>query len=179
MAGYELTRNYREAYSLHASNGILFNHESPRRGYEFVTRKITSGVAKIVAGKQSQLQLGNLAARRDWGHAREYVYAMWLMLQEETPDDFVIATGEAYSVEDFTAAAFRRWSVLTGREHVVVDPKLFRPAEVHVLLGDASKAHKALGWRHETSFRDLVKEMVAADLVSEGVTAPIVTAVSG
>ena len=167
VAGYDLTRNYREAYGLHASSGILFNHESPRRGYEFVTRKITSGVARIVAGKQSHLQLGNLAARRDWGHAREYVEAMWLMLQRDQPDDFVIATGKSHSVENFAATAFAAVG-LGWRDHVVVDAKLFRPTEVNVLLGDAAKAHKALGWRHETSFCDLVKEMVATDLSSEG-----------
>jgi GDPmannose 4,6-dehydratase len=170
LAGYELTRNYREAYGLHASSGILFNHESPRRGYEFVTRKITSGVARIVAGKQSHLPLGNLAARRDWGHAREYVEAMWLMLQGDQPDDFVIATGKSHSVEDFAATAFAAVG-LDWRDHVVVDAKLFRPTEVNVLLGNAAKAHKTLGWRHQTTFCNLVKEMVATDLSSEGVAA--------
>src|SRR5579864_1684585 len=144
VAGFELTRNYREAYGMHASSGILFNHESPRRGYEFVTRKITSGVARIVAGKQSYLQLGNLAARRDLGHAREYVEAMWLMVQQDQPDDFVIATGKSHSVEDFAATAFAAVG-LDWRDHVVVDAKLFRPTEVHVLLGNAAKAHKTLG----------------------------------
>src|SRR5579864_6439179 len=144
VAGFELTRNYREAYGMHASSGILFNHESPRRGYEFVTRKITSGVARIVAGKQSHLPLGNLAARRDWGHAREYVEAMWLMVQQDQPDDFVIATGKSHSVEDFAATAFAAVG-LDWRDHVVVDAKLFRPTEVHVLLGNAAKAHKTLG----------------------------------
>jgi GDPmannose 4,6-dehydratase len=167
LAGHELTRNYREAHGLYASSGILFNHESPRRGYEFVTRKITSGVARIVAGKQSHLPLGNLAARRDWGHAREYVEAMWLMLQQDQPDDFVIATGKSHSVEDFAATAFAAVG-LDWRDHVVVDTKLFRPTEVNVLLGDAAKAHKTLGWRHQTSFCELVKEMVANDLSSEG-----------
>jgi GDPmannose 4,6-dehydratase len=167
VAGYELTRNYREAYGLHASSGILFNHESPRRGYEFVTRKITAGVARIAAGKQSQISLGNLAAMRDWGHAREYVEAMWLMLQQDQPDDYVIATGLSHSVEDFAAAAFGV-AGLDWRKHVVSDPKLFRPAEVHALVGDATKALRKLGWRHRTSFKELVQEMVQADNSIEG-----------
>jgi GDPmannose 4,6-dehydratase len=167
VAGYELTRNYREAYNLFASSGILFNHESPRRGHEFVTRKITSGVAKIAAGKQSQIQLGNLAALRDWGHAREYAAAMWMMLQQSSPDDFVIATGEAHSVEEFAALAFST-AGLDWRDHIVPDASLFRPAEVNALLGDSSKAFATFGWRRETSFRDLVREMVQADLASEG-----------
>ena len=165
VAGYELTRNYREAYGLHASNGILFNHESPRRGYEFVTRKITSGVAKIVAGKQSKLSLGNLAPLRDWGHAREYVQAMWMMLQRDQPDDYVIATGIAHSVEDFVAAAFSIVN-LNWRDHVVVDPTLFRPAEVQVLVGDSTKAKVELGWQPEIAFCELVKEMVDSDLAT-------------
>jgi GDPmannose 4,6-dehydratase len=166
VAGYELTRNYREAYGMFASNGILFNHESPRRGYEFVTRKITSGVSKIVAGKQSKLPLGNLAARRDWGHAREYVEAMWLMLQQERPEDYVVATGETHSVEEFAQIAFAA-ADLDWREHVVIDPSLYRPAEVHQLLGDATKATRELGWTSKTPFRKLVHEMLAADLAAQ------------
>ncbi|MBX9604427.1 MAG: GDP-mannose 4,6-dehydratase [Bryobacteraceae bacterium] len=167
VAGYELTRNYREAYQLHASSGILFNHESPRRGYEFVTRKITSGVAKIVTGKQSKLRLGNVSARRDWGHAREYVEAMWLMLQQEIPDDYVIATGVSHTVQEFVEAAFSD-AGLDWRDHVVSDPVLFRPAEVHILQGDATKALERLGWEPKTGFADLVREMVQCDLAIEG-----------
>ncbi len=170
VAGYELTRNYREAYHLHASSGILFNHESPRRGYEFVTRKITSGLAKIVAGKESRLFLGNLAARRDWGHAREYVHAMWLMLQQSSPDDYVIATGHSHSVEEFVCSAFAIVG-LDWRNHVAIDSNLHRPAEVNVLLGDASKAQSVLMWRPEVTFEALVREMVLADLEAEGVRA--------
>jgi GDPmannose 4,6-dehydratase len=166
VAGYELTRNYREAYGLHASSGILFNHESPRRGYEFVTRKITSGVARIAAGKRTHLVLGNLAALRDWGHAREYVEAMWLMLQQDQPDDYVIATGESHSVEQFCAAAFEA-AGLDWRDHVSIDPKLFRPTEVNALVGDSAKARDRLGWRHRVAFPELVKEMVTADLAIE------------
>jgi len=165
VAGYELTRNYREAYGLHASSGILFNHESPRRGFEFVTRKITSGVAKIAKGTGSKLKLGNLNALRDWGHAREYVEAMWLMLQQDQPDDYVVATGQAYSVEQFASEAFAV-AGLNWREYVVVDPAHFRPAEVHVLLGDASKARTILGWKPKTSFQELVQEMVEADMAA-------------
>src|SRR5713101_426173 len=144
VAGFDLTRNYREAYGMHASSGILFNHESPRRGYEFVTRKITSGVARIAAGRSKELRLGNLDAKRDWGHAREYVEAMWLMLQAPAPDDYVIATGEAHSVREFCEVAFAEAN-LDYREHVVVDERFYRPAEGDLLIGDASKARKALG----------------------------------
>ncbi len=171
VAGYELTRNYREAYGLFASSGILFNHESPRRGYEFVTRKITSAVSKIAAGKQSKVHLGNLAARRDWGHAREYVEAMWRMLQQERPDDYVIATGESHSVQEFAQEAFSS-AGLDWREHVVIDPSLYRPAEVYQLVGDAGKARRELGWNYQTSFRDLIHEMLAADLETPDVPAP-------
>jgi len=166
VAGYELTRNYREAYGLHASSGILFNHESPRRGYEFVTRKITSGVARIAAGKQTKLSLGNLQAQRDWGHAREYVEAMWLMLQQDQPDDYVVATGETHSVEEFAQIAFTE-AGLDWREHVVVDPSLYRPSEVHVLLGNAAKARRELGWNYKTTFPELVREMVRSDLETQ------------
>lgn len=166
VAGYELTRNYREAYGIHASSGILFNHESPRRGYEFVTRKITSAVAKIATGQETHLRLGNLQARRDWGHAREYVEAMWLMLQRDQPDDYVVATGETHSVEEFAEIAFSE-AGLDWHDHVVVDPSLYRPSEVHMLLGEADKARRDLGWANKTSFRGLVAEMVAADLQAQ------------
>lgn len=172
VCGFELTRNYREAYQLHASSGILFNHESPRRGFEFVTRKITSGIARILAGKTKELKLGNLDAKRDWGHAREYVYAMWLMLQQPEPDDYVIATGETHSVREFVEAAFSRVD-LDYRKYVRTDPDLYRPAEVNVLLGDATKAHRELSWRAEISFHELVSEMVEADCRSVGAPLPV------
>lgn len=172
VCGFELTRNYREAYQLHASSGILFNHESPRRGFEFVTRKITSGIARILAGKTKELKLGNLDAKRDWGHAREYVYAMWLMLQQPEPDDYVIATGETHSVREFVEAAFSRVD-LDYRKYVRTDPDLYRPAEVNVLLGDAAKAHRELSWRAEISFHELVSEMVEADCRSVGAPLPV------
>src|SRR6185437_12223444 len=171
VCGFELTRNYREAYGMHASSGILFNHESPRRGFEFVTRKITSGIARILAGKTSELKLGNLEAWRDWGHAREYVNAMWLMLQQPEPDDYVVATGETHSVKEFVETAFE-CAGLDYRKYVTTDPDLYRPAEVNILLGDASKAHKKLGWTAKTTFRDLVWEMVDADCRNLGVAAP-------
>src|SRR5438552_5650811 len=144
VAGFELTRNYREAYGLHASSGILFNHESPRRGFEFVTRKITSGVARILAGRSKELRLGNLDAKRDWGHAREYVEAMWLMLQQAEPDDFVVATGETHSVREFCELAFAAVQ-LDYRDYVKIDERFYRPAEVDLLVGDASKAKEVLG----------------------------------
>lgn len=168
VCGFELTRNYREAYGMHASSGILFNHESPRRGFEFVTRKITSGVARILAGKSRNVQLGNLEAQRDWGHAREYVRAMWLMLQQPEPDDFVIATGETHSVKDFAELAFSH-AGLDYRDYVAKDPTLFRPAEVNVLLGDYAKARTKLGWTPATTFEALVREMVDADCRALGV----------
>ncbi|HEY7211646.1 MAG TPA: GDP-mannose 4,6-dehydratase [Bryobacteraceae bacterium] len=177
VCGFELTRNYREAYGMHASNGILFNHESPRRGYEFVTRKITSGLARILAGKQDQLRLGNLDAKRDWGHAREYVEAMWLMLQQHEPDDYVVATGETHSVEEFVETAFS-YAGLDWRKYVTTDPDLFRPAEVNILLGDAKKAVNKLGWRVTTTFRDLVHEMVDADCRALGIAQPATLAAS-
>ncbi len=168
VAGFELTRNYREAYGLHASNGILFNHESPRRGFEFVTRKITSAVARIRAGKARQLSMGNLEAKRDWGHAADFVGAMWRMLQQDEPDDYVVATGETHSVREFAELAFR-FAGLDYREHVVSDPQYFRPAEVDLLLGNASKAKTKLGWAPSISFESLVREMVEADCAAEGV----------
>jgi GDPmannose 4,6-dehydratase len=168
VAGFDLTRNYREAYSLHASSGMLFNHESPRRGYEFVTRKITSGVARILAGKAQTLPLGNLDARRDWGHAQDYVEAMWLMLQQDTPDDYVVATGETHSVREFVALAFES-AGLDYQKYVVVNPQLYRPAEVELLIGDASKARRQLGWAPRVGFRELVRQMVEADCLEAGV----------
>jgi GDPmannose 4,6-dehydratase len=163
VAGFDLTRNYREAYRLHASSGILYNHESPRRGFEFVTRKITSYAARIKLGLATELPLGNLEARRDWGHAREYVKAMWLMLQQPEPGDYVIATGEDHSVREFAERAFAHLS-LDYRDYVRFDPALVRPAEIDVLRGDASRARKVLGWEPKVSFLDLVREMVDADL---------------
>ena len=169
VAGFELTRNYREAYELHASSGILFNHESPRRGYEFVTRKITSGLARILAGKAKELKLGNLDAKRDWGHAQEYVQAMWLMLQQPEPDDYVVATGETHSVREFVEAAFA-FAGLDHRKYVVTDSDLFRPAEVNILLGNAAKAREQLHWEPKTTFLDLVHQMVEADCRAIGVS---------
>lgn len=163
VAGFELTRNYREAYGLHASSGILFNHESPRRGFEFVTRKITSHAAKIKLGAANELRLGNLDARRDWGHAREYVEAMWSMLQQPAPDDYVIATGQTHSVREFLEIAFGHVG-LSYKDYVAVDPKLYRPAEVNLLLGDCEKAKRVLGWRSTVAFSRLVCEMVDEDL---------------
>jgi GDPmannose 4,6-dehydratase len=163
VAGFDLTRNYREAYGLFACSGILYNHESPRRGFEFVTRKITRQVAKIKAGVAKQLKLGNLDAKRDWGHSKDYVRAMWLMLQQNQPDDYVVATGETHSVREFAEKAFG-YAGLDYKNFVVVDQQLFRPAEVELLLGDSSKARRVLGWEYHRSFDDLVKEMVESDM---------------
>jgi len=160
---YWITVNYREAYSVHASNGILFNHESPRRGETFVTRKITRAVAHIAAGLQDKLYLGNLDARRDWGYAKEYVQAMWLMLQQDQPDDYVIATGETHSIREFLDLAFGCVS-LDWRKYVEIDPRYYRPAEVDVLSGDYSKAKRRLGWEPKTTFPELVQLMVGADI---------------
>ena len=160
---YWITVNYRESYGIHASNGILFNHESPRRGETFVTRKITRAVAHIKAGLQDKLYLGNLDAKRDWGHAREYVEAMWLMLQQDEPDDYVIATNETHSVREFLDLAFARVG-LDWKKHVELDPRYCRPAEVDVLIGDASKAKKKLGWEPKIKFAELVADMVDADV---------------
>jgi GDPmannose 4,6-dehydratase len=162
-AGFELTRNYREAYGVFALSGILYNHESPRRGFEFVTRKITSHVAKIKLGLGKQIRLGNLEAKRDWGNAREYIKAMWKMLQQDKPDDFVICTGEAHSVEEFARIAFEHVG-LNYKDYVVIDQDFFRAAEVDLLLGDCSKAKQKLGWKYDQKFEDLVREMVDADL---------------
>jgi GDPmannose 4,6-dehydratase len=167
-AGFDLTRNYREAYGLHATSGILYNHESPRRGYEFVTRKITSHVARIKAGKAKELRLGNLEAKRDWGHAEDYIRAMWLMVQQDVPDDYVIASGETHSVREFCDLAFR-YVGLDYRDYVVTDPRFFRPAEVDLLQGDASKARQQLGWRPTHTFEEIIQEMVDDDLRRQGV----------
>ncbi len=156
--------NYRESYGMHASSGILFNHESPRRGIEFVTRKITDGVARIYNGIANELRLGNLDARRDWGFAGDYVKAMWLMMQEKEPDDFVVATGKAHSVGEFAKLAFDEVG-LDWNKYVKVDPKFIRPAEVNLLLGDASKAKRVLGWEPEVTFEELVRMMVREDLL--------------
>ena len=181
LYAYWIVVNYREAYGLHASNGILFNHESPLRGETFVTRKITRAAAAIALGRQDKLYLGNLDAKRDWGHAREYVRGMWLMLQQDEPEDFVLATGETTEVRQFVTWAFEDAGIAlefrgagleekgfcskTGRCLVEVDPRYFRPTEVELLLGDPSKAHQKLGWRHQTSVRELAREMVLADMV--------------
>jgi GDPmannose 4,6-dehydratase len=179
LYAYWISVNYREAYGIHASNGILFNHESPIRGETFVTRKISRAVAAIEAGHEQSLFIGNLNARRDWGHARDYVEGMWMIVQQERPDDFVLATGEGHTVREFIERAFDvigrriRWQgegldeigidEASGETLVKVDPRYFRPTEVDVLLGDAAKAHAKLGWKHKVSFADLVTEMVSAD----------------
>jgi GDPmannose 4,6-dehydratase len=163
-----MTVNYREAHHLFACSGILFNHESPRRGENFVTRKITRGIAQILAGKIDNLRLGNLDSKRDWGHARDYVEAMWTMLQQDEPDDYVVATGVMRSVREFAEAAFSM-AGLDWDKYVVVDEAYLRPAEVHVLRGDATKAAKKLGWKPHTSFDDLVREMLENDMRLEGV----------
>ena len=163
VTGFYLTKNYREAYKLHASNGILFNHESPRRGFEFVTRKITYAVARIKKGLQKKLKLGNLKAKRDWGHAKDYVEAMWMILQQNNSDDFVIGTGKEHTVEDFANKAFSHVG-LNYKDHVILDKKLIRPAEVDTLLANPNKAKKILKWKPKISFDDLVKNMVDHDL---------------
>jgi GDPmannose 4,6-dehydratase len=163
VAGFELTRNYREAYDLFAVTGMLFNHESPRRGHEFVSRKISLGVARIKLGQANKLPLGNIEAMRDWGHAADYVRAMHLMLRQDEPDDFVIAMGEAHSITEFCELAFGEVG-LDWRDHVTVDERFFRPAEVDLLIGDVSKARQRLGWEPTHSFPDLVREMVRSDV---------------
>jgi GDPmannose 4,6-dehydratase len=163
VAGFDLTRNYREAYNLFACSGILFNHESPRRGYEFVTRKISNAVAKIKLGLSKELKLGNLEAKRDWGYAGDYVKAMWLMLQQDQPDDYVIASGETHSVKEFAEMAFS-YAGLDWKDFVVVDDRFFRSAEVYELRGDSSKARRKLGWQPTVSFGELIKMMLEADL---------------
>ena len=161
--GHWITVNYRESYDLHASSGILFNHESPRRGLEFVTRKVTHGVARIKLGLEERLALGNLDAKRDWGYAADYVRAMWLMLQQDSPDDYVVATGETHEVRELCEIAFAV-AGLDYRDHVVVDERFLRPAEVDLLVGEATKAEQVLGWRREIEFPRLVEMMVEADL---------------
>lgn len=162
---YNLTVNYRESYGMFAGNGILFNHESPRRGENFVTRKITRAIARIKRGLQETLYLGNLSARRDWGYAPEYVEAMWRMLQQDTPEDYIIATGESHSVQEFVTAAFEH-AGLDWKKYVQIDPRYYRPAEVNDLVGDASKAKAALGWEATTRFRELVPILVDGDIAS-------------
>jgi GDPmannose 4,6-dehydratase len=182
LYGFWITTNYREAYGMHASNGILFNHEGPTRGETFVTRKITRAAAAIELGLQDRLYLGNLDAVRDWGHARDYVEGMWMIVQQDEPDDYVLATGERHSVREFVEKAFAcvgrsiEWrgsgvdekgvEARSGQVLISVDARYFRPTEVDLLVGDPSKAHKQLGWRHKTSFDAMVKEMVAADLAA-------------
>lgn len=161
--GHFITVNYRESYNMYAVSGILFNHESPRRGKEFVTRKVTDAVARIKLGKQTELKLGNLEAKRDWGFAGDYVRAMWAMLQQERPDDYVIAIGETHSVEELVRIAFEHVD-LDWKQYVKIDPQLYRPAEVDLLIGDSSRARQELGWKPEVSFEQLVKMMVDADM---------------
>lgn len=163
--GHWITVNYRESYNLFACSGILFNHESPRRGLEFVTHKVTHGAARIKLGLQDELRLGNLEARRDWGYAGDYVQAMWLMLQQDEPDDYVIATGETHSVRELCDVAFS-YLGLNYEDYVVIDEKFYRPAEVDLLIGDAAKAHAKLGWEPAVSFKELVEMMVEADMVA-------------
>ena len=163
VTGFYMVKNYREAYKLHASSGILFNHESPRRGFEFVTRKITHAVAKIKKGSKEKLKLGNIKAKRDWGHAKDYVEAMWLMMQQKTPSDYVIGTGKEYSVEQFAQKAFSH-AGLNYKDHIVIDDQLKRPTEVDYLLADFSKAKKLLKWEPKMSFDNLVKDMVESDI---------------
>jgi GDPmannose 4,6-dehydratase len=166
---HHICKNYRTAYNMFICNGILFNHESPRRGKTFVTRKITTGIASILAGKSEKIYLGNLDAKRDWGFAPEYVEAMWLMLQQDKPDDYVIATGETHSIREFLDEAFGLVGITDWQKHIGIDPKYYRPQEVNLLLGDASKAKKALGWEPRVKFKELVKIMLEADLKEAGV----------
>ncbi len=167
LYGYWITVNYRESYGLHASNGILFNHESPIRGIEFVTRKITNSVAKIHVGTLDKINLGNIEAKRDWGYAGDFVEAMWLMLQQNNPDDYVISTGVNHSIRELLKSAFSSINIENWEDYVVIDPLFKRPAELHSLIGDNSKAKNILGWQPKTSFEELVKMMVHADLERE------------
>jgi GDPmannose 4,6-dehydratase len=169
--GHYTTMNYREAYGIHASSGILFNHEGPRRGMEFVTRKVTNAVARIKLGLQEDISLGNLDSSRDWGYAGDYVEAMWMMLQQQEPDDFVIATGETHSIRDLLQTAFRLAGIEDWQSHVKQDPRFMRPAEVDLLIGDASKAHAKLGWKPRVSFEELVTMMYENDLAEESARA--------
>jgi GDPmannose 4,6-dehydratase len=163
VAGFDLTRNYRESLGIHASSGILFNHESPRRGFEFITRKITSHAVQIKLGMKKEIRVGNIEAKRDWGHAKDYVKAMWSMLQQKEPDDYVISTGVCHSVKDFLSKAFSHLG-LNYQDYLIIDENFYRPAEDILLKGDSTKAKEKLGWNSETSFDDLVVEMVEADL---------------
>jgi GDPmannose 4,6-dehydratase len=165
--GHYMTINYRESYGMHASSGILFNHESPRRGPEFVTRKISQAVARIKLGRQDEVALGNLDAKRDWGFAGDYVEAMWRMLQQDQADDYVVASGETHSIREFLDVAFRHVGIEDWSQHVVQDPRFFRPAEVDALIGDPRKAHERLGWKPSVSFAQLVETMVDADLADQ------------
>jgi GDPmannose 4,6-dehydratase len=165
LTGYHLMRNYREAYGMYTVSGILFNHESPRRGFEFVTRKITSCAARIKLGMARELRLGNLDAKRDWGHSKDYVEAMWMMLQRESPEDYVIGTGESHSVREFVQLAFEILG-LDYKEFLISDPRFYRPSEIYDLIANPSKAKKKLGWEHRYRFPDLIKEMVESDLAS-------------
>ncbi len=165
--GHWITINYRESYDLFATSGICFNHESPRRGIEFVTRKITNAVARIKLGKQKKLKLGNMESKRDWGYALDYVEAMWLMLQQDKPQDFIIATGETHSVKEFVEEAFKVVGIKDWQKYIEQDKRFLRPAEVSILVGDASKAKKVLNWQPKTKFKDLVKIMVEADIKRE------------
>lgn len=169
--GHQICKNYRTSYNMFICNGILFNHESERRGKTFVTRKITRGVAAILAKKINKIYLGNLDAKRDWGYAPEYVEAMWLMLQQEKPDDYVIATGETHTVKEFVETAFALVGITNWQDYVGIDPKYYRPQEVNLLLGDASKAKKLLGWEPKVKFKDLVKVMLEHDLKEAGLNA--------
>lgn len=171
---YWMTVNYRESYGVYACNGILFNHESPRRGETFVTRKITRGIADLISGKIDKIYLGNLDARRDWGYAPEYVEAMWRMLQQDTPDDYIIATGESHSVREFVTEAFRLVGISDFERYIGIDPLYFRPSEVDVLQGDASKAKRKLGWQPKVRFNELVRIMVEADLKAAGLEGKLV-----
>jgi GDPmannose 4,6-dehydratase len=163
LYGHWLTVNYRESFDLHASSGILFNHESPLRGIEFVTRKVTDSVARIKLGLATELRLGNIDAKRDWGHSKDYVRAMWLMLQQDVPDDYVIATGRTTTVRDMCEIAFKH-AGLDMDKHLIIDPALFRPAEVDILLGDSTKARQKFGWEPKITLEDMIVEMVEADL---------------
>jgi len=162
--GFQFTKLYREAYNMFCCSGILFNHESSRRGGEFVTRKIARGVAEIASGLRKKIQLGNLEAERDWGHSRDYVYGMYLMLQQPKPDDYVLATGENHSIKEFVSLAFEQIGIKNWQDYIEINEKLIRPAEVNLLLGDASKAEKVLGWEPKIKFKELVQEMVEAEL---------------
>ncbi len=171
--GHDIVVNYRESYGMFACSGILFNHEGPKRGIEFVTRKVTNAVARIKLGLQHELVLGNLDSKRDWGYAGDYVRAMWMMLQQDEPDDYVIATGETHSIEELVERAFAEVGITEWRDHVRQDPKFFRPAEVDLLIGDASKARERLGWKPEVGFEELVAMMVRHDLAAEAAKAGI------